>query len=48
MRTFETIEVMETPFEQNIMVLHRNCVTRVNPGDYAFMIGNMATAERLD
>lgn len=48
MRTFEPIEVMETPFEQNIMVLHRNCVTRVNPGDYAFMVGNMGTAERLD
>ena len=48
MRTFEPIETMETPFEQNIMVLHRNCVTRVNPGDYAFMVGNMATAERLD
>lgn len=48
MRTFEPIEIMETPFEQNIMVLHRNCVTRVNPGDYAFMVGNMATAERLE
>jgi uncharacterized protein len=47
MRTFETIETMETPFEQNVMVLHRNCVTRVNPGDYAFMVGNMETAERL-
>ncbi|HUA83464.1 MAG TPA: M14 family metallopeptidase [Bryobacteraceae bacterium] len=48
MRTFETIEEMETPFEHNVMVLHRNCVTRVNPGDYVFMVGNMATAETLD
>jgi len=48
MRTFEPIEIMETPFERNIMVLHRNCVTRVNPGDYGFMAGNLATAERLE
>ncbi len=47
MKTFEPIEVLETPFDRNIMVLHRNCVTRVNPGDYAFMVGNLATAERL-
>ena len=46
-RTFETIEVMETPFERNVMILHRNCVTRVNPGDYAFMVGNLESAERL-
>jgi predicted deacylase len=48
LHTFETIETMETPFENNLMVLHRNCVTRVNPGDYTFMVGNLETADRLD
>lgn len=45
--TFETIETLETPFEQNIVVLARQYATRINPGDYAYMIGNLSTAERL-
>ncbi len=42
--TFEPLETMTTPFEHNIVVLSRNYVSRVQPGDYAFMIGNGATA----
>lgn len=45
--SFESLETMETPFEKNVVVLSRNYVTRVNPGDYTFMIGNLATAETL-
>lgn len=45
--SFDSLESMETPFEKNVVVLCRNYVTRVNPGDYTFMIGNLATAETL-
>ena len=45
--SFESLETLETPFEKNVVVLSRNYVTRVNPGDYTFMIGNLATAETL-
>jgi hypothetical protein len=42
--TFETLETMVAPYERNIVVLARNCMTRIHPGDYGFMIGNAATA----
>jgi uncharacterized protein len=45
---FETLEELRAPFDQNIVVLCRNFVTRVNPGDYAFMIGDYSSAEILE
>ncbi len=42
--TFETLETMVAPYEHNIVVLARNYMTRIHPGDYGFMIGNAATA----
>jgi uncharacterized protein len=42
--TFQELEVISAPFEKNILVLHRGTVTRVHPGDYAYMIGNLETA----
>ena len=42
--TFETIETMQAPFDDNIVVLCRNYATRIHPGDYGFMIGNGATS----
>jgi predicted deacylase len=45
--TFETLETMVAPFEQNLVVLTRNYVTRIHPGDYGFMMGNGATATWL-
>lgn len=42
--TFEELEVLTAPFEQNIMVLTRVEYTNVSPGDYGFMIANAATA----
>jgi predicted deacylase len=47
-QSFETLETMTTPFERNVVVLSRNYATRINPGDYAFMIGNGATASWYD
>lgn len=42
--TFEELEVMTAPFARSLIVLLRAAVTRVNPGDYAFMIGNADVA----
>ncbi|MEP7346516.1 MAG: succinylglutamate desuccinylase/aspartoacylase family protein [Gemmatimonadaceae bacterium] len=42
--TFETLETMVAPFDQNIVVLCRNYITRIHPGDYGFMMGNAAAA----
>jgi predicted deacylase len=46
--TFETLETMTAPFERSVVVLTRNYATRINPGDYAFMMGNGATAAWYD
>lgn len=42
--TFEVLETMSVPFDENIVVLCRNVVTRIHPGDYGFMIANRATS----
>ena len=42
--TFEVLETMTAPFDENIVVLCRNVVTRIHPGDYGFMIANKATS----
>ena len=46
--SFEILETLTTPFDRNVVVLSRNYATRINPGDYAFMIGNGATASWYD
>jgi len=46
--SFEPLETMVAPFEQNVVVLTRNYATRIHPGDYCFMIGNGATATWLE
>ncbi len=38
--TFEELEVIEAPFEKNLMILLRGAITRVNPGDYAYMVAS--------
>jgi predicted deacylase len=45
--TFETLESVEAPFESTILILVRDSVTRVDPGDYGFMVANGATAKEL-
>jgi len=47
-QTFETLETLTTPFERNVVVLSRNYATRINPGDYAFMMGDGSTASWYD
>lgn len=46
--TFDTLQIMVTPFARNIVVLCRNYSTRIHPGDYCFMMGNVATTETLE
>ncbi len=38
--TFETLEEFHAPFEHNLMILLRGAITKVHPGDYAYMVGN--------
>lgn len=42
--TFEELEVITAPFETNFMILLRGAITRVNPGDYAYMVANADVA----
>lgn len=44
-KTFELLETIETPFDNNVVILMRGYVGKVNSGDYGFMIGNLDTAE---
>jgi hypothetical protein len=46
--TFETLEEIRQPFERGYMILLRGALTRVNPGDYAYMVGNAATAHPVE
>lgn len=46
--TFETLETIVAPYERNVVVLARNYMTRIHPGDYGFMIGNAASATRYE
>jgi hypothetical protein len=39
--TFETLEELRAPFDRNVILLLRPGVTPVNPGDYAYMLGNL-------
>ncbi len=45
--TFEVLEEVKAPFEPSILVLVRESITKVDPGDYGFMVANGATAQPL-
>jgi len=45
--TFQTLEVVEAPFDPSIIVLTRERFTKVDPGDYGFMVADGATAEMI-
>lgn len=42
--TFETLETFEAPFDPTLLVLTRDGVSRIDPGDYGLMVANGATA----
>lgn len=45
--TFETLEELRAPFERSLIVLLRPALTRVNPGDYAFMLADAGGLRRV-
>jgi uncharacterized protein len=45
--TFEELESMAAPFDPTVLVLVREPVTKVDPGDYAFIVANGATATQI-
>jgi predicted deacylase len=45
--TFQTVEEFKAPYLRNIILLVRTQVSRVNPGDYAYMLGDMERAQTL-
>ena len=38
--TFEEVERFAAPFDRTVLILLRGAVTRVQPGDYAYMLGD--------
>jgi len=43
--SFEELEVLRAPFDPSLTVLVRLQPCRINPGDFGYMIGDLATAE---
>ena len=43
--SLQELEVLRAPFQRSLTVLVRVTPCRVNPGDYGYMIGDLATAE---
>ena len=39
--TFETLEEFRVPYGRNVVLLLRQGITAVNPGDYGYMLGNL-------
>jgi predicted deacylase len=42
--TFEVLEEIRSPFERGLMILLRPTITKVHPGDYAYMVANADSA----
>lgn len=43
--TFEELQVLSAPYDPTYLVLSRDPVTQVSPGDYGFMVADGATAK---
>lgn len=43
--TFEVLEELKAPFSPTVLIMTRECLSRVSPGDYAYIVGDGATAE---
>ena len=42
--TFETLEEIRAPYDRGVMILLRGAMMRVQPGDYGYMVANLATS----
>ena len=47
-QTFEILERFEAPFDRTHLVLARGVISKVHPGDYAYMLGDAGSAEELE
>ena len=45
--TFEVLETLTAPFDESILILGRESVTKIDPGDFGFMVADAVTAERI-
>lgn len=45
--TLEVLEVLEAVYDQTVMIMLRGVTSRVNPGDYAYILCNGATGEAI-
>ncbi len=43
--TFEELDVLKAPYDETVIFMMRGVLSRVNPGDYAYILGNGASAE---
>ena len=46
-RTLEVIEEIAAPCEQTVFLMLRGRMTKVHPGEYAYILGNLANAEHV-
>jgi len=46
--TFEELETISAPYDGSIMIMLRGTLSRVNPGDYAYIVGDEASAKVLE
>lgn len=46
-QTFEVLEEFRAPFENTQLVLVRGAYSKVHPGDYGYMLGDLSSAEAL-
>jgi len=44
-QTFEELDVFTAPYEETVMIMMRGLLSRVNPGDYAYILGDFASSE---
>ncbi|HRN29159.1 MAG TPA: succinylglutamate desuccinylase/aspartoacylase family protein [Terrimesophilobacter sp.] len=44
-QTFEELDVFTAPYDETIMIMMRGLLSRVNPGDYAYILGDFSSAE---
>ena len=45
--TLEELEVLRAPYDQTVVIMLRGAISRVNPGDYAYILANRATARTI-
>jgi len=45
--TFEVLDELVAPFDKSVIIMMRHGMSRVNPGDYAYTVGDASKAEIL-